>query len=229
MIQGDFHLLKHCEPVTIIMQKNKNKLNAKLRVVLADDHKILLQGLRLMLASAGVEVVAEAGSPAEILQAVRQNRPDIILLDIDLESSSGLDLIEPLRSISPETKIIMLTSDQKLSTLQKALACGVDGYQLKTASPENLMDAMHQAMDGNLILPDGLRTNVKSSASDSYFQEAKSQLSEREKDVYNMLRQGASNSDIAQSLNISLNTVKTHVSRIMKKFSVKRRIDLIRI
>ncbi|WP_045213620.1 response regulator [Desulfonatronovibrio magnus] len=211
------------------MKKNQNQLNAKLRVVLADDHQIMRHGLSLMLTLAGVEVVAEAGSPDEILQAVKHNMPDIILLDIDLESSSGLDLIEPLRSINPEIKVIVLTSDLKLSTLQKALACGVDGYQLKTTPPENLMDAMHQAMDGNLILPDGLRTNVKSSASDSSYREAECQLSEREKDVYNLLRQGATNSDIAKTLNISINTVKTHVSRIMKKFSIKRRIDLIRI
>jgi len=197
------------------------------RVVLADDHKIFREGIRMLMENAGVEIVADAGETHEILSAVRRTRPDILLLDIDLDKSSGLDLLAPARAASPQTKIIVFTADRSDVTLRKCLDAGIDGYQLKSTSVHNLIKAMRRVMAGRRALPRGVKAplDIERPSAPSGKPEL---LTAREIEVLAQLRKGASNNEIAETMHISPHTAKVHVLHVMRKLSVKKRIDFLK-
>ena len=198
-----------------------------LRVVLADDHKIFREGIRMLLENAGVEIVADAGETREILSAVRRTRPDILLLDIDLEKSSGLDLLSPIRAVSPETKIIAFTADRSEATLRIFWAAGIDGYQLKSMSVHNLIKAMRRVMAGRRVLPRGVKAPLDIELPPEPLDKAQL-LTAREIEVLAQLRKGASNNEIAETMHISPHTAKVHVLHVMRKLSVRKRIDFLK-
>lgn len=197
------------------------------RVVLADDHKIFREGIRMLMENAGMEIVADAGEAHEILSAVRRTRPDILLLDIDLEKSCGLDLLAPIRAASPGTKIIVFTADRSDHILRKFLAAGIDGYQLKSTSVHNLIKAMRHVMAGHRVLPRGVKAPLNSEFHPEFPDKPKL-LTAREIEVLSQLRKGASNNEIAETMHISPHTVKVHVLHVMRKLSVKKRIDFLK-
>lgn len=200
-----------------------------LKVVLADDHQLFRDGVRVLLEEADVEIVADAGDAGAILAAVASTRPDILLLDIDLENSSGLDLIAPVRAISPDTKIIMLTADQNFATLQKCLAMNIDGYHLKSTTAHDLVQAMRRVMAGRLVLPQGIMPSPPTPKPPTYHhQPGQKELTPKEQEVLVLLRQGASNTEIAEALDVTPFTAKTHVQRIKRKLAVSKRIDFMK-
>lgn len=202
-----------------------------LQVLLADDHQMFREGLRIMLEmDAGIESVSEAGTEEEILQVLSMGCPHIILLDIDLGKISGLDLIVSIREHCPEIKIILLTADKRIRTLEKALAKQINGYQLKDSSVQTLIAAMQKARSGQLVLPQEMDAGSQEAAGGGQKPEAHiACLTSKEREVYYLLLQGKTNREISRELMISLNTVKTHVSKIMKKMAVHKRMHLMRL
>ena len=199
-----------------------------LRVVLADDHTVVREGLQVVLELAGVQVVAEAGYAEEILNAVKRERPDVVLLDVDLGDSSGLDLVAPIRRKHPGVKIILLTSDQRGETLQRALSSGIDGYQLKSTTGRELVASMHRVLEGGLVLPRSMKASTPSEQSGFPTPSNLDRLTPRERQIHALLLQGATNAEIVEALNISTHTAKTHVRHVMRKLSVRKRIDFLK-
>ena len=181
----------------------------------------------MLLENAGVEIVADAGETREILSAVRRTRPDILLLDIDLEKSCGLDLLAPVRAASPGTKIIVFTADRSEATLRNIWAAGIDGYQLKSTSVHNLIKAMRHVMAGRRVLPRGVEAPLDIKRPSEPLDKPEL-LTAREIEVLAQLRKGASNNEIAETMHISPHTAKVHVLHVMRKLSVRKRIDFLK-
>lgn len=197
------------------MQSNNNK---NLKVVLVDDHRLFRDGLSAVLAlHGGIEVVAGVGTAVEALAAVEEHRPDIVLLDIHLGSDSGLECIEPIRLLSPATRIVLLTADESDATLRRGIQQQVDGYLLKTLPARQLVDALREVLAGELVLPTANRPAVAAGPA----------LTPREREILHLLALGKSNPQVAILLAISENTVKVHVRNLMEKFGVHNRVLLV--
>lgn len=185
-------------------------------IVIADDHKIFRQGLRLLLSSLeDVEVVGEAGAGDEALSLILAVGPDIAVVDITMPKLDGLEVLKQLKEKMIPTKVIILTIHRDEKILRKALFWGASGFVLKDNAFEDLAYAIRTALNNGVfvspvltdkLLLDGLKEKVVL-------------LSNREKEVLKLIASGFSNKEIANRLNISIKTVETHRSRLMEKLN----------
>lgn len=200
------------------------------RVALVDDHGIVRQGLRALLTRPGIEVVGEADSGSSAIELAQALRPDVMLLDIRMKDSDGLQSLPQIKRASPNTSVIMLTTYANPGYLARAINSGASGYLSKETDPEQIVRAIHSAAAGDLTIDRSLLE-----AALSHVQEATGPLppdqpdmpveplSERENDVLALMVNGFNNSAIAESLSISIPTVKTHVQHILHKLHVSDR------
>jgi DNA-binding NarL/FixJ family response regulator len=195
------------------------------RVVIAEDHKILREGLKALLSNANAfEVVAEAGDGIEAIRAVEKNKPDLLLLDLSMPILGGMSVIKEIRSRFPETKILVLTMHESEEFILEGLQLGANGYCLKDAGRAELLNAINRVLDGKSYLSPGIADKVL----EGYLQDRrrlKSQsswdtLTRREKEVLKLVGEGYRNKDIAEYLFISIKTVEKHRSNIMKKLNI---------
>jgi len=197
----------------------------KLRIVLADDHTILREGLRALLsADPYFEIVGEAGNGREAVRCVEKLGPDLLLMDLSMPRMSGMDAISEIKKRYPETKIIALTVHKTEEYLLSTLQAGVDGYVLKDATHDELVMAIHSVMAGKPYLSPGISDKViegylegkENSLSVSSWQ----RLSQREREVLKLIAEGYKNKEIAEDLCISLKTVEKHRANLMKKLDL---------
>ncbi|MFD2721870.1 response regulator [Hymenobacter monticola] len=197
------------------------------RVLLVDDHPMVVAGLRALLAPMpALEVVATAGTAAEAYTAVAAHRPDVVLLDISLPDESGLDVCGRLVSEYPGLKILALTTLNEKSYVTRMMAQGAAGYVLKNASPEELAEAIARVQAGKkyfseevqelLLQPEPARAAVPP-------------LTRREKEVLGFIAQGQTSQEIADRLFLSALTVETHRRNLLAKFEVNNTAALIRL
>lgn len=202
-----------------------------IRVALVDDHGIVRQGLRSLLTRTGIEVVGEADSGEQAIALAEATRPDVMLLDIRMKNGDGLQSLPQIKAVSPSTSVIMLTTYANPGYLARAISGGASGYLLKESDPEQIVRAVKAAaagddlIDRTLLLAALARMNEADAteepcANDDALIEP---LSERERDVLRLMVQGFSNGAIAETLSISLPTVKTHVQHILHKLHVSDR------
>jgi DNA-binding NarL/FixJ family response regulator len=192
-----------------------------IRILLADDHSVVRQGLRMFLAlDPELEVVGEAANGAEALQLAHQLQPDVVLMDLLMPVMDGITAIGRLRAELPDTEVIALTSVLEDEKVVGAVRAGAIGYLLKDTQADELCRAIKAAAAGQVQLsPQAaarLMREVKAPASPEA-------LTERETDVLRLLAQGRSNKEIALALSIGEKTVKTHVSNILAKLGVPSR------
>ncbi len=208
----------------------------RIKVMVIDDHVMLLHGLCLLLnAESDIEVVAQASDEQEALALAQTSQPDIILLDITLQKTSGLDLIEKLLNISPQTRIIMLTMHDNAQYLQKALQRGARGFVLKKGLEEDLLYAIRSVMrDEMYIHPSLLKTYIPSN--DKVVLSKKdddvmnwSELSVREQEVLIHVARGYTSKEIAEKCLLSEKTIATYRSRGMNKLGIDKRSQLVRL
>jgi DNA-binding NarL/FixJ family response regulator len=204
-----------------------------LRVLIADDHRMLREGvLRRLEEEPGIEVVGEAGTREEALCLAKQTRPDIILLDIRLAGASGLDVARELRDQWPDLRIVILTDYDFDQYVSAAVRVGVDGYLLKDDAQDALVDALRQVAQGGVVLPPKVASKVVRKLQGSSRPPRLGQqweLTLRELEIVELLYQGMRNVQIAERLGISVRTVEAHVSSILAKLNAERRADVIRI
>jgi DNA-binding NarL/FixJ family response regulator len=198
-----------------------------IKIVVADDHKLFRQGLiGLMRAHDDlVEVIGEASSGQEAVQLAHQLRPDVILMDIQMPNGDGLQATREIRQSLPEVAVVMLTASELDEHLYEAVRLGAAGYLLKDLDAAELFEllvgvtrnevAMTRVMASRLLK---IMANSKNNDSDT-----ENALTERETDVLQLLAQGASNSQIAEELVITVNTVKSHISHILAKLQLENR------
>ncbi len=203
-----------------------------IRVLLADDHTLLRQGLRRILAEdPALIVVGEAADGNEAVARACALAPDVILMDVRMPGLNGIEATRRIREACPGTRVIMLTVSDKDADLFGALKAGARGYLLKNAEAQQVLEAIHRVAAGEAILPPALAARVldefaalttKHPPGTAAGTEA---LTEREVEVLRLVAQGLGNKEIAARLSLSENTVKTHVRHILEKLHLRSRAE----
>ncbi len=192
-----------------------------IRIVIADDHSVVRQGLRMFLGlDPELEVVGEAADGAEALRLARQLRPDVVLMDLLMPVMDGITATAAIRSELPDTEVLALTSVLEDASVVGAVRAGAIGYMLKDTQADALCLAIKAAAAGQVQLTPRAAARLMQAVSAP---ESPEELTERETEVLRLLAQGQSNKQIARNLQIGEKTVKTHVSNILSKLGVQSR------
>ena len=197
-----------------------------MRVVLVDDHEMVLEGLKAMLArfAGRVRVVGQAASAEEAQPVVTALSPDVVLCDVRLRGSSGLDLCRRLTESSPGCRVLLLSVYDDEQYLYQALRAGAAGYLLKRVTGEELVRSLEQVHAGETVVDATMAARVASSAarldSGEFWPGARVGLSQRESEVLGLIVAGLSNRAIASRLVIGEETVKSHTRGIYRKLGV---------
>ena len=202
------------------------------RLLLADDHQIMREGLKSMLASEpGLKVVAEAENGYQTLEMAKEHRPDVIIMDVAMPDMNGIETTRALAAENLASRIIGLSMHSDHHFVTEMLKAGASGYILKQSAFEELVSAITAVMAGKTFLSSSIVDVVvqnyvhQLSESDS---PAYSQLTNRERQVLQLLAEGRSTKDIAYALNLSVKTVETHRSKIMNKLGIQSLAGLIK-
>jgi len=201
-----------------------------LRVLLVDDHDLFRSGLRNLLEERGVQVVGEASSGQEALRVVRDNPPDVVVMDLNMPGIDGVEATRRIAQIAPLTRVLVLTvSDQDADVLNAILA-GACGYLMKDASIDELIRGITSAAIGEALISPHIASKVlqrvrSSTAQPDAEATIRSELSEREIQVLKLIANGKDNAMIAAELHISPKTVKNHISNILMKLQIENRIQ----
>ncbi len=204
-----------------------------IKVLLVDDHPVVLEGLRTMLATApDIEVVAEAGDGLEALERVNKHKPDMVLMDLRMPNLDGVEAIRRIKSQFPSTLVIVLTMYENDTYAVDAVKAGADGYLLKDASRDLLIHAIRAVNSGGMLIKAGVLREAFLTAADRTSAPLKEksagsttpgELTLREMDVLRLVVQGRSNKEIGEALCISEDTAKKHLQTIMLKMGVSDR------
>jgi two-component system response regulator NreC len=196
------------------------------KVVLADDHSVVRQGLRLMLdAQAGLRVVAEAGDVETALRMVRAHRPAVLMLDLNMPGRASLDAIPELLESSPGVRIVVLTMQDEPALAQASLRAGASAYVLKDAAADELVHAVQLVLEGQTYLQPTLGARI---AAQEPTTDESDDLSEREREVLRLIALGHTNGEIASQLFLSVRTVESHRAHIQQKLRLTTRAELVR-
>jgi DNA-binding NarL/FixJ family response regulator len=194
-----------------------------IRVLLADDHQVLREGLRRCLAGAGLEVVGEVGDGMAAVRAVEELAPDVVLMDVSLPGLDGIEATRQARAVRPETAVVMLTMYADPTTLREAVRAGAAGYLGKDCATAELIEAIRTVAAGGSALTTGLAGSLLAAAEAG----RESVLSHREVEVLQLVAQGASTTEVARRLYISVKTVKNHLSSIYEKVDARDRTQAV--
>ena len=198
-----------------------------IRVVLADNHALVRQGLRALLEREGLEVAGEAADGREAVRLANQLRPDVALLDIGMPLLNGIDAAREIQKDSRGTKTILLTRHEEDQYVTEALRAGVKGYVLKKQAATDLVDAIRQACRGEVYLsPSISRAVVKAYVAKEEL--SAEPLTPRERQVLQLVGEGKSTKDVASILGISVKTAESHRSRLMHKLDIHETASLVR-
>lgn len=199
----------------------------KVRVLLADDHALVRQGLRALLEREGLEVVGEAAHGRDAIRLASSLTPDVAIMDVSMPMMNGLDATQELCQASPRTKTILLTRHDEDHYVTAALRAGVRGYVLKTQAATDLVRAIQQVQQGQIYLSPGVSRAVV----EGYLNKAgvsTDPLSPRERQVLQLIGEGKSTKEIAQILGISVKTAESHRTRLMQKLDIHDVATLVR-
>lgn len=202
-----------------------------IRVALVDDDALIREGLRMILDQAeDIEIVATGGDGRQAVRIARENRPDVMLVDIRMPNLDGIEATQQILSVPNAPLIIILTTFELDEYVFQALRAGASGFLLKRTEPERLVEAVRVVAQGEALLSPSVTRRLidefgKRPASVS--PERLSGLTEREREVLGCIAQGLSNRELAQRLVIADNTVKTHVKRILTKLGARDRAQAI--
>jgi len=194
-----------------------------LKVLIADDHQLLVDGTKQALEKAGgFEVVGQASNGAQVLPLVRRLRPDLVLLDWRMPQMDGLTCLAKIRKDFPDVKVAMLSVSQDPELIQAALKRGASAYIVKTVDPDDLAAALRQAMGGNVFTTVGVSEDPGERAAKD------AGLTERELVIVRAVARGLSNEAIAKELWVAEQTVKFHLTNIYRKLDVSNRTEAAR-
>jgi DNA-binding NarL/FixJ family response regulator len=196
-----------------------------LRLVLIEDHQALREGLELLLGREGCIVVGTAGTASEGQQLVEELAPDVALVDIRLGDDDGIDLTRKLLLGDPDRRIVLYTGSSDEDLLFDGLDSGAAGYALKDGSPRELVDALALVADGGSYVDPRLRPALLSRRST----ERLPSLSNREREILDLLAQGLTGEQVAEKLVLSAETIKTHIRNAMSKLEAHTRVHAIAI
>ena len=203
-------------------------------MLVVDDHALFRRGLIMVLESEeGVEVVAEAEDGDEAVAKAEEFAPDVVLMDVRMPKTSGIDATRQIADVIPTAKILMLTVSDEEEDLFEAIKAGASGYLLKEISIEEVADAIRAVVEGQSLISPSMASklltefNALAKAADEKQQFPAPKLTARELEVLKLVAQGMSNREIASELYISENTVKNHVRNILEKLHLHSRMEAV--
>src|SRR5687768_13175630 len=204
---------------------------SKISVLIVDDHTLIRETWSFLLGrNENFDVIAEVGDGQTAIEIARDKRPNIVLLDINMSPLNGFDVLKMIRKLSPGSKVIGVSMHSQPAYAKKMLRLGARGYVTKNSPRKEMLDAIHQVCAGNVYICQ----EVKNILSEQMMNEEEggggdglNQLSEREIEVINLIRNGMSSKEIADKLAISIKTVEVHRHNILKKLKVKNTASLI--
>lgn len=203
----------------------------KIKVFIADDHKILRESLVILLSQKeNIEVVGEAADGQEAYSKIIKLKPDIAVLDISIPQLNGLDLAAKLKQETEDIKIVILTMHKTEDFVSRALCMGVKGYVLKENALEELLQCIETVYNNKMFLSQNITQMVVDGFINDCQKKSRSgaeAISTREREILQLLAEGASNKDISGMLSLSIKTVETHRANIMRKLGFRNVADLV--
>jgi DNA-binding NarL/FixJ family response regulator len=202
----------------------------EIRVVLVDDHALFRGGLHELLERHGVDVVGEASDGPSAVEVVRDEAPDVVLMDVNMPGFSGIEATMRIRAVAPTAQVIMLTISADERDVEEAIYAGACAYLLKDAPVEQILVAIQAAAAGESHLSPRIAAGILDRVRADHGRaalpgEASAELTEREREVLRLMADGKENAQIADELFISVQTVKKHVSSILAKLEVENRVQ----
>jgi DNA-binding NarL/FixJ family response regulator len=195
-----------------------------IRALIADDHLVVRLGLKSLLTDAGITVIGEADSGDKALQLAYELAPDIVIMDVRMPNGDGLTALSRLKLEKPDLPVLMLSTYDNPTYVARSVALGASGFLLKSCSAETLIDCIRRILAGeNIWSRDELRRVTGALATPRLLTDVEVPLTQRENEVLRQLALGLTNKEIAQSLDISYETVKEHVQHILRKVGVSDR------
>jgi two-component system nitrate/nitrite response regulator NarL len=203
---------------------------AKLKILLADDHPLFRSGIKLLLQrQKDFDVIGEASDGAECVKLAQKLKPDLVLLDLHMEGVGGLEALPLLKKEVPEAHVLMLTVSEDAADLIEALKLGAAGYLLKNIDTDFLLDSIKRAANGESVMSPQMAANlanaIRMEKKVTAEKEEAPHLSPRETQIIQLIAKGASNKEIARSLDIAESTVKIHVQGILRKLNLTSRVQ----
>lgn len=205
-----------------------------IKIILTEDHQILRDGVKVLIASENIEIVGEAASGAELWKLLENETPDLILMDISLPDISGIELTREITHKKPEIKVLILSMYTDESFINQAIKAGAKGYLHKNTTREEMLTAIDSVYQGS----DFYSENISKVILKSYIDKAKLKsdeianpkeiLSKREIEILKMFADGYINKEIADRLFISIRTVESHKNHIMQKLNLKTQVELVK-
>lgn len=197
-------------------------------IMLVDDHPLLRKGLKQLIAmEVDMQVVAEASNGNDAIALASEHDPDLIVLDLNMQGMDGIETLKKLRDSGVTSRIIMLTVSDADEDVVAAITNGADGYLLKDMEPEQLLEQIHRAVTGKMVLSEAI-TEILATALRQPAKTPASQLNaltNREYEILSLIAKGMSNKVIARELDISDGTVKVHVKHLLKKLGLRSRVE----
>ncbi|MBZ4189398.1 response regulator [Niabella beijingensis] len=198
-----------------------------IKIIVCDDHPLINEGLQKMINNISNMVIVEAvATISQLFEKLRQKQPDIILLDINLPDGDGTDVCLTIRKQFPRVKILIISSRDDRSTLIKMIRNGASGYLLKSASVEEIENAINLVYLGGTYYSEEMQQTIASILSDT-LQKEQPLVTRREKELLFFLKSGLSSQQIAEKLFISTRTVETHRKNLLAKFNVSNTISML--
>jgi len=200
-----------------------------IRLVVADDHTIVREGLKQLLAAAGdIEVVGEAADGHQVMERVRALEFDLLLLDMSMPGRSGIELIKVVRAERPKLRILVLSMHEEHQYAVRAIRAGASGYLTKESASRQLVEAIRKVASGGAFISAEVAEQLALAAMPGAKGPPHTTLSDREFQIFRLIVEGLSVSDIAERLSVSVKTVSTHKSNILHKMSMTTQAELIR-
>lgn len=204
-------------------------------ILVIDDHPLFREGLKALIArSAHFEVVGEAGTSADGLRQARELKPDLAVVDISLPDRSGLELTRELRSLLPQSRVMIVSMHSKIDYITEAFQAGATGYVVKESAADRLVQGLEAVSRGEYFIDSSLSQSVVRKLVEAPPKESRIQsqsygkLTSREQQVMRMLAEGHSTKEVASALFISHKTVENHRANIMEKLDLHSTIELVR-
>lgn len=213
------------------MQDKKLGDKDKIRIILVEDHPIFRKGLAQLINNDRLmEVVGEAEDSLEALRIVKEQKPDMVIVDITLKDRNGIELIKDIRLRFPDMLIIVLSMHDEKIYAERALRAGARGYIMKQEAPETILKAINHVLNDNIYVSNEIATRIFSMFFDGKSKEESSPidlLTDRELEVFQLIGQGFGTREIAGKLHISVKTVENHRAHIKEKLNLKSAIELV--